>query len=487
MLTLTLLTGLYQLAMGLARLGVLVNFISHTVIVAFTAGAALIILASQIKSFFGIPVPRGSHFHEVIEFFVMHVREINPYVTGIALVTLVSGLLARRYLKRVPYMIVAMVVGSLAAAVLNGYLGQAVTNVRTVGELTVGLPPLSVPDFSVAAIKHTAFSALVVTVLALTEAVSIARSIAVKSEQRIDGSQEFVGQGLANIAGSFFSGYASSGSFNRSGVNYEAGAQTPLAAVMSAVLLLVVVLLVAPLAAWLPTAAMGAILFLVAWGLIDFHAIHEAFRFSKAEATVFLVTFVGTLIELERGIFVGIIVSLIFYLLRTARPAVREVVPDPAAPDDPKRKFVPREPGMAACPQLAMLRVEGSVFFGAADHVQQRFAAVDAADPQRKWLLVLARGINFIDLAGAELLGREARRRRALGGQLGICGVKEGVCAPLHQGDYAQVIGHENIYMRKSEAIEDLYPRLDPAVCAACTTRIFSECRRSVPKAPDRS
>ena len=475
-LTLTFLTGLFQLAMGLARLGVLVNFISHTVIVAFTAGAALIIAASQAKNFFGIDIPRGAHFHEVIETLATRAGEINPYVTAIAIATLLSGIAARRYLKRVPYMIVAMVVGSVVAALLNQQFGPETTGIRTVGELEAGLPPLSLPDFSVGAIKSTVFSALVVTVLALTEAVSIARSIAVKSEQRIDGNQEFIGQGLSNLLGSFFSGYASSGSFNRSGVNYESGAQTPLAAVFSALFLLGIVLLVAPLAAWLPTAAMGAILFLVAWGLIDFHGIREIWAFGRAETTVFLVTFLGTLVELEKGIFLGIITSLVFYLLRTSRPAVRDLVPDPHADPGSKRKFVLRHPGLPDCPQLSSLRVEGSIFFGAVDHVQKHFTAVDAADPRKKWLLVLARGVNFIDLAGAELLDREARRRRALGGGLAICGVKEGVCTPLHRGGHIPIIGDENLYDSKSEAIADIYPRLDPAICATCKARIFREC-----------
>lgn len=134
--------------------------------------------------------------------------------------------------------------------------------------------------------------------LALTEAVSIARAIAVRSEQRIDGNQEFIGQGLSNIVGAFFSAYASSGSFNRSGVNYEAGARTPMASVFASLFLLVVLLAVAPLAAYLPTAAMAGILFLVAWGLIDFHHIRHIWHTSKAESAILFATLVGTLVNL---------------------------------------------------------------------------------------------------------------------------------------------------------------------------------------------
>jgi SulP family sulfate permease len=320
-LTLTLIAGLIQLAMGLARLGSLVNFISHTVIVGFTAGAALLIASSQIKNFFGVEIPRGAHFHEVILHFGTHLLEIEPWVLAVSLVTLVSGILAKRYLKKLPYMIVAMVVGSLFAALVNYEIGADSTGIRTVGALAASFPPLSLPDFSWVAIKSTLFPATIVAILALTEAVAIARSVATKSDQRIDSNQEFIGQGLANVAGSFFSSYASSGSFNRSGVNFASGAKTPLAAALSAGFLLVIVLLIAPLAAYLPVPAMAAILFIVAWSLIDFHHIGEIIKRHKRERLVLALTFIGTLIDLEKGIFLGILVSLLFYLSRTPWPS----------------------------------------------------------------------------------------------------------------------------------------------------------------------
>ena len=243
-----MLVGLIQLAMGMARLGALVNFISHTVIIGFTAGAALLIAASQLKHFLGLSIPRGAHFHEVLLYTATHLADIQPWVTLVAGVTLLSGMLAKRLLPKLPYMIIAMIVGSMAAIILNNQLGVAQTGIKTVGALIASFPPFSIPDFSFAAIKSTFFPATIIAILALTEAVAIARSVAIKSDQRIDSNQEFIGQGLSNLAGGFFSGYASSGSFNRSGVNYASGAKTPLAAALSAAFLLLIVLLVAPLA-----------------------------------------------------------------------------------------------------------------------------------------------------------------------------------------------------------------------------------------------
>ena len=480
-LTLTLLAGLIQLAMGLARLGTLVNFISHTVITGFTAGAAILIAASQIKHFFGIDMPRGAHFHQVLIQFGAHIPDIQPWVMTVGVVTLVSGVLARRHLKKLPYMIVAMVVGSVVATLINFQFGADATGIRTVGALVASFPPLSVPDFSFAAIQQTLFPATIIAILALTEAVAIARSVAVKSDQRIDSNQEFVGQGLSNIAGSFFSSYAGSGSFNRSGVNYASGAKTPLAAAMSAVFLLLIVLLVAPLAAYLPIASMAAILFIVAWSLIDFHHIREIVKRHKQERIVLILTFVGTLVDLERGIFLGILVSLLFYLYRTSQPSIRELVPSAAGRENPRRKFVPFDNNNPGCPQLAILRVEGSIFFGAVEHVQKHFRHVDEADPQKKHLLVSARAIGIIDLAGAEMLAKEATRRRRLGGGLYLVGVQPDLCEMLRRSGEVDTIGEDHIFRHKGEAIQAIYPRLDNEICRTCTARVFHECNVALP------
>jgi SulP family sulfate permease len=480
-LTLTFLTGLFQLAMGLAKMGALVNFISHTVVIGFTAGAALLIAASQVKNFFGIEIARGAPAYEVVRQLLIQIGDINPFIFTVAVTSMIAGLLARKYLKQVPYMIVAMVAGGIVAAILNANFGNETTQIRTVGALTASLPPLSMPDFSLATLKNTFFSALAVTVLALTEAVSISRSIAIKSEQHINGNQEFIGQGLSNLFGSFFSGYASSGSFNRSGVNYESGARTPLAAVFSSLILLIVLFLVAPLAAHLPIPAMAAVLFLVAWNLIDFHHIGAILKAHREEAVVLGVSFFGTVIDLEKGIFIGIVTSLIFYLSRTSKPAIRSLVPDASDRDNPRRKFIVETGAEADCPQLKLLRLEGSIFYGAVEHVQQTFVAVDEHVPSQRHLLLFSRSINTIDLAGAEMLAREAVRRRKLGGALYLCGVRDATCAMLKKGGYEADIGAENVFAQKPDAIAAIYARLDTEICRNCHSRIFRECRERLP------
>ncbi|MCX7165350.1 MAG: sulfate permease [Rhodocyclales bacterium] len=475
-LTLTFLVGVFQLILGLARMGALVNFISHTVVIGFTAGAAVLIAASQVRNFFGIDIPRGTPFYEIVRQLIVQAGDINPWVAGVAGVTLATGILTRRYVKNIPYMIAAMIVGSIVAEILNLWLGQDATGIRTVGALPATLPPLSVPDFSLETLRHTLGPALVITMLALTEAVSIARAIAVRSEQRIDGNQEFIGQGLSNIVGAFFSAYASSGSFNRSGVNYEAGARTPLASVFASVFLLLVLLIVAPLAAYLPNAAMAGILFLVAWGLIDFHHIGHIWHTSKAESAILAATLIGTLFNLEAGIFLGVFLSLVMYLYRSSKP---EIVPLVPAPEEGAYHFV-RAKGRPECPQLRIVRINGAVYFGAANYVQQALQQIDEDNPQQKSVLIAAASLNTIDIAGAEVLAQEARRRRRLGGGLYFYRLNRPAYEFLRQGDYVKDIGEGAFFPVMTDVTKALYWTLDPNVCRTCKTKIFKQCHEGL-------
>ncbi len=485
-LTLTLLVGLIQLAMGLIRLGALVNFISHTVIVGFTAGAACLIAVSQLGSFLGLSIPRGLAFHEILLHAARHLGATQPWVVLVGIVTLAAGALARKWRPRWPYMIIAMLAGSLAAVALNLHFGEAATGILSVGRIDASFPPLSVPDLSFRGIADMMFPAFIVSILALTEAVAISRAIAVQSGQRIDSNQEFIGQGLSNIAGSFFSAYTSSGSFNRSGANYAAGARTPLAAALSAVFLLLIALVAAPWAAYLPVAAVAAVLFIVAWGLINVPEISDILRRHPRERIVLLLTFFGTLLDLEKGLFLGIVVSLFFYLYSTSQPKVEERVPPRGELGNPRRKFVGSDAENPRCPQLAILRVRGGLYFGAVEHVRGQLQAVDEWDPRRRWVMLLMQGVDFVDHAGVHLLQHEARRRRALGGGLMLVTVQPDVRQMLERSGYVAEEGAERIVFSKGTALRMLYPLLDSAICRDCTARIFEECQQALPNGEPR-
>ncbi len=470
-LTLTFMVGLIQIVMGLAKLGTLVNFISHSVVTGFTAGAAILIATNQVKHFTGLAIPRGSSFADTWTHVFTRADEIELAIVATGLFTLLLGIAVKRWLPKLPYMIVAMLGGALFGNVLGMKLGIALP---TVGALPASLPPLSAPNFDAGSVRAVASGVIAVTLLALTEAVSIARALAARSGQHVDGNQEFVGQGLSNLAGAFFSGYVATGSFNRSGVNYAAGAKTPLAAILAGVFLLVLVLFVAPWAQYLPNAAMAGILFLVAWGLIDFDEIVHTLKSSRQESAIMAATFAATLfLTLEEAIIIGVLLSLAIYLSRTSKPGVRVRVPNPHSA---KRKFM--DAGhIAQCPQLRFVRIDGSLFFGATSHIREALAAQDQAAPGQKHVAVVAHGINFIDLAGAHYLAEEAERRRGLGGGLYFIRTKDTVQEQLAESGALKAIGGGNLFDSKTEAIAAITPRLDPEVCRSCRARIFRECQ----------
>lgn len=470
-LTLTFLAGVAQFVFGLARLGSLVNFVSHSVVVGFTAGAAALIATSQVKHVLGIELPSGEDFLHTWKFLGSHIADTNYYVLAVASVTLVSAILFRRYKPRWPGMLFAMIIGSLLSLLLDG----PQHGVSLVGQLPAQLPPLSAPDFSLATIKSLAPSALAVALLGLIEAVSIARSIGTRSHQRIDGNQEFVGQGMSNIVGSFFSSYAGSGSFTRSGINFQVGAQTPLAAIFAAGLLALILLTIAPLTAYLPIAAMGGVILLVAYNLVDFHHIRKLFRLGASEASVLATTFFATLfLELEFAIYLGVFLSLMLYLNRTSKPRIVELVPDP---EDDKRRLteISLKP-LQVCPQMKMLRVDGSLFFGAVNHFSESIQRLGEWSPGQRQLLIVANGINFIDAAGAEALIEEARRRRKLGGDLYLCGLKHQVRTFLERGGFLEELGRENVFDSKYDALARIFEHLDRDTCGSCQNRVFMEC-----------
>ena len=470
-LTLTFLAGLFQFALGLARLGALINFVSHSVVVGFTAGAAVLIGTSQMSNLLGIPGSKRHAFIHVWMDLLPAIPDSNLLVIAIGVVTLVVALLLRTFAPKLPGMLIAMIVGSVLSLALHG----KEHGVRLVGSLPGHLPPLSLPDLSTANIRDLAPAALAVAMLGLAEAVSIARSVATRSLQRIDSNQEFIGQGLSNMVGSFFSSYASSGSFTRTGVNYDAGARTPLSAVVAAVALALILLLIAPLTAYLPIPAMAGILLLVAWNLVDFHHIRTIIKTSRQEAAVLAITFLATLlVELEFAIYVGVMLSLLLYLNRTSHPGFVTLV---AEHEGSHQRFVNIEKReIPECPQLKILRVDGSLFFGAVNHFAEELSAITRHSPEQAHILIVGGGINSIDVAGAETLANEAHRLHREGRKLYLCSLKGDVVETLHRGGYAERIGEENILGSKKAAIRKLVPRLDPERCRVCLLRVFDEC-----------
>jgi len=469
-LVLTFMAGVIQLAMGLAKMGKLVNFVSHSVIIGFTAGAGILIGFKQLKHVFGLEVPQGSSFYGIIKYIISNISETNWYVFTVAIGTMIIAIIIKEFIKPLSryYMLIAMILGSVLAILLGG----ETNGVETVGKIPSNLPPFRVPEINLENVRNLSSGAMTLALLGLIEAVAIARSISLASHQRIDANQEFKGQGLSNIIASFFSSYMGSGSFTRSGVNYQAGAKTPMSAIFAAIFLMIVLLLFSSYASYLPKAAMGGIILLVGYNLIDFHHIKQVVKSSGREIIVLGTTLFGTLFfELETALFSGIALSLFFYLEKTAKPNIAILG------SSKTHRFVNviRDTEIKTCPQLKIIRIDGSIYFGALEVVDEFFNTLfEKEDPKN--VLIIANGINFIDLAGATWLTHEVLKWQERGGGIYFSGLKIVSQQILKKGGFRDEIGEENFFHDKKEAIQSIYKKLDMKVCQDCTSRIFHEC-----------
>jgi len=471
-IVLTLMTGVIQLVLGLVRMGALVNFVSHTVVVGFTAGAALLIGASQLKYFFGIELENGLGLFEGMAQLFSKIETADALVVTLASVTLILAILIKYFLPKWPHMLIAMVLGSVLALLLN----DPNSSIQYVEEMKRGFPPFSIPELNGSMVQKLFTGSLALALLALIQSAAIAKSIALKSGDRIDSNQEFISQGLSNIVGSFFSNYTSGASFTRSALNYLTGAKTPLSAIISAFAVLVILLFAAPYSSFLPIPVMAGIIILVAYKLIDFQEIKKIVRSNNSELVVLVVTFLSTLfLDLEYAIYFGVLVSLVFYLQRTGKPRIIEVAPDNTTKG---RSFKNTELfHTTPCPQLAVIRIDGSLFFGAVESVGKYFHELEKNG--KLHLLILGDGINFIDLAGAELIYQEYLKRKDIGGGLYFSGLKKTARDFLESSGFTEKIGNEKFFRSKTQAISFIYQNLDRSICETCTVRVFLECSKT--------
>ena len=307
-LTLTFLVGVTQLGLGIARVGRWVEHVPHSVIAGFTAGAAVLIVNSQVGTVLGLALPRGLSVMGTAQGVWQHLGEMRALPMLSALATISIVLIVQRRNTKIPSMLLAVVGGSVftwALAWLPGFDRPV-----TVQALPGPIPPFSPPDLSMATIRTLAAATLVMTLLGLTEAMAIGKAVARRSDDSFDGNQELIGQGLANFVGSFFSSYPASGSFNRSGVNVAAGARTPLAAICAAIFLVIILLFVSPLAKYLPLAVIAGLLCIVAASLVNMNELKHLWCDARHERAALVLTFAATVtVSLEWAILIGLLTA----------------------------------------------------------------------------------------------------------------------------------------------------------------------------------
>lgn len=468
-LFLTFMAGAIQLALGLGRMGRYISFVSNSVVVGFAAGAAVLTITNQMQGVMGIHISSRAAFIETWAQILEHIENINWHIFAVAFYTLVSSVYIRKHFPKLPHLLIALILGTALAWGIGG----PSAGIPFADEISRQLPSFSLPGFTAGNFHSLLGEAFAIAILGIIQTIAVGRAIAVKSGQQIVANQEFVGQGLSNIVGSFFSCYASSGSFTRSGLNYEAGARTPMSAIFAALVLMVMVLLFAPYARFLPVPALSGLILLIGWGLIDFKHIREIRKASKQDNLILGVTFFATLFaELQFAVYLGVLLSLFFFLKKTSQPNVAVMAPDSGHYRHQFVNIIRKD--VPQCPQLKITRIDGHLYFGAIDHISGMLREMRKG--AEKHLIVLASGINYVDLDGAEWLAREAAFWKKKGGGLYIVRLKIIAQDVMENGGFMDEIGRENFFTSKTDAIRFIYQKLDVEVCKACPYRVFLEC-----------
>lgn len=477
-LAVTILVGGLQWAVGMLRLGSLANFISPSALFGFTSGAAVLIALHALKDALGLSAAEAHGAGATLENVLRQLGATHWGALCVALVTLAASAAVRRWGQRKPYMLLGLAAGTLAAAILNASVFGAVGRpVEVLGPLARPWPPFHVPAVDWRLLPDLLGLAFALTIVALAQSISIAKVVAARSGQAIDANREFIGQGLSNMVGGFFSSYLSCGSLNRSIPNIEAGARTPLAAVFAAILLMALVAVSAPVLALIPYAAIAGLLLLVAWNLLDLPYWRHLARVQRNECLIAAVTLAATVtLRMEMAILLGTVLSLMAYLYRTSRPAMRVMGFDGTDPDRHVVVLQGQEHALPECPQLKLLRMEGSVYFGAVAHVADRLRALRVEPDAPRHLLVMAKSMNFIDHAGAQVWEDELRKRRAMGGDLYFHRPRPEVLNMWRRTGFLNRLGEDHVFPDKATAIASIYARLDAPTCMGCTARIFREC-----------
>jgi len=396
-LLLSLMVGVVQFLMGALRLGFLVNFLSHSVISGFTSAAAIVIGLSQIGHLMGVKL-QGETFLEIVREAAAKMAQVNPVTLGIGLGAIAVLALMKKQWPKFPAPLVVVVLGTALVALAG--LNDA--GVRIVGTVPGGLPRLSVPDISPGSLRVLLPTALTASFVGFMESIAVAKSIAAKEKYKVDPDQELRALGLANVTASFFSAGPVTGGFSRTAVNYQAGARTGLASIITAVMLLLVLLFLTPLFYYLPNAVLAAIVMVAVYGLIDLKEPVKLWAIRKVDAVTLGIAFVATLLlGIEIGILTGAAFSLLVFIWNSAYPHIAELG---FLEEERVFRNILRYPQVKTYPEALILRIDASLYFANMNFVEERIRTAAAGRPLLKWIVLDLSGVNDFDAVAIETL-----------------------------------------------------------------------------------
>ena len=467
-IALALMVGIFQLMLGVLRLGVLVDFLSHPVVIGFTNAAAIIIATSQLSKIFGVVVEKGEHHYDTIwRVVVAAMSETHMLTLGMGLLAIAIMALLKKFAPKLPNVLIAVVITTL----LSYFIGYESQGGKVVGVVPAGVTMPGIPQgLSWDVLVQLITTAVIISVIGFMEAISIAKAMAARTRQRLDPNQELIGQGFGNMVSGLFQGYAVSGSFSRSAVNINAGAITGFSAVVTGLAVGATLLFLTPLLYHLPQATLAAVIMMAVINLVKIEPIIYAWRVQPHDGIVAIVTFVLTLIvapHLETGIVTGVLLSLGLFLFRTMRPRISVLSRDP---DGTLRDAEVRQ--LATCDNISLIRFDGPLFFANTGYFNDTILDRVASKPGLRFVIIDAEGINEIDATGEEMLHELDKRLQSAGIEMLIARAKKQIMDILRRTGFVESMGTERFFRLRTHAFEYAWQRLDENHAETCPLRV---------------
>ena len=453
---LALLAGMIQIGFGLARMGVLLNFLSQPVLMGFINAAALIISLSQIPALLGISIKQSKHllvdtWNVMVNFDSLHGMSLAIGLGAIALL-----FVFKKFFPKLPGVLIT--VGLFTW--ISYATGFSEHGGRVVGDIPTGLPSLTVPSFEWAAIRDLLPAAFVVALISFVEAMSSCKVIAMKTRTRWDENQELIGQGLAKVAAAFCQSMPVSGSFSRSAINLAANARTGLSSLISAGFVLATLMFFTGALYHLPKPVLAAMIMMAVANLVNFQSIRHAWQAGKDDGIAAIVTFFATLVfapNIQNGILTGIILSLVLFLYRRMRPRIVVAL---GLHQDGTLRDAARFDLQLLPPQVGALRFDSSLLFFNVAFFEDAVLKLMQLKPQAKYILIAGHGINHLDGSGVEIISSLVRHLHESGITLVFSGLKMQVLEVMERTGLVKAIGNNNIYSTDKIAIEALHTRV---------------------------
>lgn len=449
-LLLTVMTGFLQLLLGLLRMGFVVNFLSHAVISGFTSAAALVIGLSQLKHLLGV---RLENQHNVLLLLLEAVQKLPETSLLTFLIGLISIIILIWFKKKFPRFPAPLVVVFLGALVVFAFHLER-SGVKIVGEVPQGIPRPSLPTFSLASLEALLPAAVTIVFVGFMESFAVAQSIATKEKYKVDANQELIGLGAANLVSALFSGYTVTGGFSRTAVNYQAGAKTGLAAIITAIFIILTLLFFTSLFYYLPNAVLAAIVMVAVSGLINVREFRRLFHLKPVDGWTLVLTFACTLLlGIEIGIVIGVMFSLFVFIWRSSHPHIAELG---YVESEDVYLNVKRFPHAKAIPHALLLRVDASLFFANTRFLENYLRAkiVDAND--LRYIILDLSGVNDVDAVALHALHELVHEFRAQGIEFAFAGMKGPVRDLFKKAGWEEQCGHTVEYHTLAQVLEEL-------------------------------